>query len=362
MKLLYITPRISGAGGMQRVLSVKTALLAGMGYTVAVLTTNADSEDVIYDFHPSINFYNITPDRGTAYLWSYKSLLNEVVAKINPDVAIMCDNGLKGFLLPFILKANCTLVYERHGSKYIEEKPVKKSIITLLKNKAIYFYMEYAAARFDKFIVLTPAATKEWKLKNIEVIPNPLWFTPVASAALTSNTAIAVGRHTYEKGFDRLLEIWSRIIKVRPDWVLNIYGDDNPEFDLKKKAKALGISSQVNFSEPQKDILDAYIDASVCLMTSRSEGFGMVLIEAMACGVPCIAFDCPVGPSDIITDGYNGFLIRDGNIAAYVSKLETLMENEVLRKEMGCNAITSTAKFESSRIMEKWDILFRSLS
>lgn len=362
MKLLYITTRISGAGGMQRVLSVKTAALAAKGHEVSILITNADDELVYYRFSAAVQLHTITPDRRIPnYFFSYKKLLNEAVARINPDAVIMVDNGLKGFLLPFILNKKYPVVYERHGSKYIQEKPVKKTLVNALKSFGIHKIMDAGSKRFDRFVVLTQAGRKEWTRDNIDVIPNPLWFETNEPAALTNKIAIGVGRHTYEKGYDRMFAAWKMVIDDYPGWILKIYGDDNPECDLKALAVKIGVADAVQFLPPQEDIAKAYKEASVCLMASRSEGFGMVLLEAMACGVPCVAFNCPAGPAEIITDAENGFLIEDGNIDAYAGKVRLLLENEALRKDLGLMARKSSRRFALDTIMEKWEALFNSL-
>lgn len=360
MKLLYITTRISGAGGLQRVLSVKTDYLIKKGYEVALLVTNADNDEVVYNFNPDISYHIIAPDRSFfGYFNSYKKLIRKKVAEVNPDIVIVCDNGLKGFLLPFILGKKYPLIYERHGSKYIEEKA--GGLFSSLTKGFRHKFMDYGASGFDKFIVLTDKACSEWRLNNIEVIPNPLWFHTTESSDLEKNIAVAVGRHTYEKGYDRLFKIWAGVLNNNPSWILKVYGDPNPDYDLVQMAKDFGIIENVEFIAAQKNILPAYLEASVFLMGSRSEGFGMVLAEAMACGVPCVAFDCPVGPSEIIQDGYNGFLITDDDIKDYTAKVNMLISDESLRKKMGEQAKQSVSKFEIEPIMNKWIALFNSL-
>lgn len=360
MRLLYITTRISGAGGLQRVLSVKTDYLIKKGYEVTLLATNTDNDEIVYSFNPDISYHTITPDKSfPGYFISYKKLIKKKVAEINPDIVIVCDNGLKGFLLPFVLHKKHPLIYERHGSKYIEEKA--ESLFSYLTRGLRYKFMDYGASGFDKFIVLTDKASSEWPLKNIEVIPNPLWFNTPLSSNLENNSAVAVGRHTYEKGYDRLFKIWANIVNDHPSWILKVYGDQNPDYDLVQMAKDFGITENIEFIAAQKNILPAYLESSVFLMGSRSEGFGMVLVEAMACGVPCIAFNCPVGPSEIIQDGYNGFLITDGDIEGYTAKVNMLITDVTLRKKTGKQAKQSVSKFEIEPIMNKWIALFTSL-
>lgn len=360
MRLLYITTKISGAGGMQRVLAVKSDfLIVDKGYEIHILTTNAeDAESVLYDFNPEIVFHNINPRRSALqYFWSYKKLLNECVEAVNPDIIIMMDNGLKSFLLPFILKKKYPLIYELHVSKYI----LKSKGSMAVKDKFIFPFMALAVSRFNAFVVLTQKGSSEWKLNNLHVIPNPLWFTTDQTSTLDSKIAVAVGRHVYEKGYDRMFAVWKQVLASHPDWQLHIYGDTDKETDLYSLAKQKGILDNVKFFSTEKDIIKVYQNASLYLMTSRYEGFGMVLLEAMACGLPCIAFDCPVGPSGIIKDGYNGFLLEDGNIQSFTEAVKKLIEDKDMRIEMGHNAKVSSAGFALPLIMKQWDTLFDSV-
>ena len=136
---------------------------------------------------------------------------------------------------------------------------------------------------------------------------------------------------------------------------------DENSLKFKKLCKDLNISNNVNFNMFTRTIQDKYFQSSLFLMTSRSEAFGMVLIEAMASGLPCLAYDCPIGPRAIINEGENGFLIEDGNVDSFVQKLELLIDNENLRIKMGKNAITSIKKYNIDSIMQQWKMLFESL-
>ncbi|RYJ41864.1 glycosyltransferase family 4 protein [Flavobacterium beibuense] len=362
MKLLYITTRISGAGGLQRILSVKTDYLVKKGYEVVIVVTNADDDEMIYNFNDRVEIITITPNRNKLhYFNSYKKHIKSLTDKISPNIVIVCDNGFKGFLVPLILK-KIPLIYERHGSRLLELEETGRGILKAINRKVSYYLTGYMASKFDKIVVLNEAAKKEWGFKDIDVIPNPLWFKVTNLSPLDEKIAIAVGRHVYEKGYDRMFEIWSNVIKEHPDWILKIYGKDNPDYDIKALAEHYNISKNVVFEQPQCNIIKAYQEASICLLTSRSEGFGMVLIEAMACGVPCVGYDCPVGPSDIIEDCLNGYLIQDGDKEAFAEKLNLLIEDYKHRQLLGVYAKDSVKRFELNSIMDKWESLFKKLS
>jgi glycosyltransferase involved in cell wall biosynthesis len=365
MRLLYIANTLSGAGGLQRILLLKAGYLAEyMGYDVTIITTgNKSDEEIFYPVSSKLKFTTIKPDKANmlSYLTSYVKLLSNNINALNPDVVIMCDNGLKSFLLPFILNKKFKLVYERHVTKFIEDKAKTFRLLSATFSKLVYKFMDYSAAKFDEFIVVTQQGKNEWGSKNLAVIPNPLWFSSDVVSSLTNKRVIAVGRHAYEKGYDRMFAAWKQVIKKYPEWMLDIYGDDNPEYDIRQLARDTGVETSVNFILPTKNIIGAYINSSICLMTSRYEGFGMVLLEAMACGVPCVAFNCPVGPSDIISNTIDGVLVKDGNIEDLVKSVLLLIEDTALRLEMGAKAKKSSEAYNLDVIMQQWDVVFKSL-
>lgn len=351
---------------MQRVVLVKAGYLAEkLGYNVTILTTNTlPAEDIIYPVSTQITVKAIKPVKNNAvkYFFSYKHLINMIVDEVRPDIIIMCDNGLKSFFLPFILNKKLPLVYERHGSKFLKDIQPGTGLLSRVKEKISYRMMNFCGSRFDSFVTLTENGAKEWPFRNVKVIHNPLWFDTSFVSPLKNKRALTVARHTYEKGYDRLFKIWKEVTLLHPDWVLDVYGNDNPDYDVRQLAIDHGLAHQVSFHTPVKDIVDVYKEASLYLMASRYEGFGMVLLEAMACGVPCISFNCPTGPEEIIKDGRNGFLIPNGDINQFVERVVNLIEDHNLRAEMGARAKEHSASFSIDVIMKQWDDLFRVLA
>lgn len=253
------------------------------------------------------------------------------------------------------------MIYERHVSKSIE----MRHYLSALKKWSIrikWILMEILAKNYDKFVVLTNGNKNEWKsLQNMEVIANPLSFYPKESSSTQNRKVIAVGKQSYQKGYDLLLEAWQEVVKKLHGWQLNIYGKFDESQQLEQKANELNIAKNVNFYPPEKNIQSKYLESSIYVMSSRFEGFGMVLIEAMACGVPCVSFDCPHGPADIINDGEDGFVVENGNIKALANKIILLIEDMELRKKMGANAKKNIKRYLPGNIVPQWDKLFRTL-
>jgi len=363
MKLLYITNQICGSAGLERVLSIKTDyLIEKYGYDIHILTMNQNDTPVFYDFNKNITFYDITVKGNPfQYFLQYKKGLRSIVKKVAPDVISVCDDGLKGFFVPRIIGKPCPMIYERHVSKNIEVKEDKVSTKTKLISSIKYGLMHIGAKAYDRFVVLTTDNLNEWKLKNLQVISNPLSFYPDQNAPLEEKTVLAVGRQSYQKGYDRLLESWKKVSEKHPDWKLKVYGKKDERLNLDGLANTFGVSETVEFHAPTKDILSEYLKSSIYVMSSRFEGFGMVLIEAMACGVPVISFDCPCGPKDIISDKEDGFLIPNNDTEGFAKTIIHLIEEKNIRKEMGIKAKKNSSRFLPEEIVPEWDTLFKSI-
>lgn len=364
MKLLYVTNGISGSGGLERVLSIKSNYFTEkLGYEVHIITLNDGKKEPFYEFCNRVTFHDIKLNRKNPliYFFMYKKGIEKVLKSIKPDVISVCDDGLKGMLFPVFFGKKIPVVYERHVSINVEQKEINPSFIYKIRLAITYSLMKFGAKKFDRFIVLTKGNFQEWNIKNILVIPNPLPFSTLKKASLDNKKVLVVGRHAYQKGYDMLLEIWSKVHVIFQDWQLEIYGKPNINLGLNELRENFALSDTVHFYDPIKNIQEKYLEASIYLMTSRFEGFGMVLIEAMSYGVPCISFDCPHGPSDIITHDEDGLLVENGNIESFSNNLLNLIQNKEKRKQMGTLAKKNVNRYSPEIIMPQWDKLFNEL-
>lgn len=363
MRLLYITNQICGSGGLERVLSIKASYLAEkLDYDIHILTLNQFDEPLFYEFSKKITLHDITVKGNLiSYFNQYRKGIRKIYKQLDPDIVIVCDDGLKGLLLPPLLIKGKPLVYERHVSKNIELKSDSPTILSRVKTKITHSLMNYGAKKYDRFVVLTKGNATEWNSENVVVIPNPMSFAPNEYSDVANKIALVVGRHAYQKGYDRLLKIWAIAHKNFPEWKLNIYGKINKSLGYEDLAIELGLQDSVNFFNPVKNIQEKYKESSIYAMSSRFEGFPMVLIEAMGYGLPCISFDCPWGPEEAITDGENGFIIENGDIPDFAEKLELLMDRFELRQRMGKHAVQKSLQYLPERIVPLWDKLFKEL-
>lgn len=350
MKLLYITNGINGAGGLERVLSVKTSLLADQyGYDVTIATLNEDHHRPFYPFSSNVKFKIFTvAGSGLSYFLQYRKAIRQLVREVQPDVISVCDDGVKGFFIPRIIGSKIPVVYERHAS------------VVLNNSSLIHKMMRLLAPDFRKFVVLTKGNLQEWPSGNLTVIPNPVSFYPENLSPLVNKKIIAVGSHSYNKGYDRLLEVWKKTADLYPDWSLEIYGKSSTGHQYENLAASLNLNN-IAFYAPVANIQEKYQEADIFALPSRSEGFGMVLIEAMSVGLPVVSFDCPHGPADIITHGEDGFLVENGNIDEFSDRLQQLMDSFELRKRMGNAGREHVKKYLPEVVVKEWDELFQGL-
>ena len=336
MKLLYITNGITGVGGLERVLSIKASYFADyLGYDVHIVSLNETAKKPFYTFSSAIRFHSLEVGSGPI---QYIKQMRAVVALIKPDIISVCDDGLKGFTVPLWIGGKAKIIYERHASVLINASKWKQ------------LAMQKLSFLFTRFIVLTQYNLSEWRSKNLEVISNPVALNPKEGALVQNPVILCVGSISYNKGYDLLLEAWDLIESRYKDWSIEVYG---------KGDSSLLHGKRVYFNPPVSDIQSKYMKSSILALPSRSEGFGMVLIEAMACGVPCVAFDCPCGPRDIIRAGEDGFLVENGNVEAFATKLSKLIEDESLRQLMGIQARINVQRYNIESVANQWDQLFK---
>ena len=211
-------------------------------------------------------------------------------------------------------------------------------------------------------VLLTSRDSDDWgEITKTFVIPNPISFYPKETAKLESKQVIMVGRYNDAKGYDYLIPAWEIVHKRHPDWILNVFGSGELRDTVVRWVKERNLEDCVILNEPTDDIMSKYLESSICVLSSRYEGFSLVIIESMSCGVPVVSFDCPHGPRNIISDGEDGLLIEYLNSQALANGICRLIEDPELRKQFGEKARHSILRFSKDVIMMKWDNLFHDL-
>lgn len=371
MKILYQIHSTYNPGGMERVLLNKVRyFVEEKGWDVTVVTTDQHDRSSFYPFPNVVEMIdlgvNYSDDNGKPFIKKlmgyfrrrqlHKKRLKEVLAEIRPDVVDCFYPGECSFVPG--LKDGSKKVMELHQSKLFHHQ-YNRSGLMGLADKVRAWMDERLVRKFDRFVVLTQEDMQMWgEMPGIRVIPNAANFIAEKYSDCSAKRVIAVGRLDYQKSFDRLIQVWEKVHQQMPDWRLDIFGQGEWQEMLQGMIDERGLQETLKLNGPTKNIGQEYSESSMIVMSSHYEGFPMVMIEAMACGLPAVSFDFKCGPRDIIKEGENGLVVKDGDIDGLAEAMMTLMRDDELRKKMGENAKKVVEAFSEVKVMDKWVRLY----
>lgn len=379
-KIVFCTPALYSAGGVERVVSFKASYFAEQqGYDVTIIVTEGRGRACFFPLSDRVKVINF--ELGFEALWQasfvkkiflylskqrqFKKRLKGELMRIRPDITISMLRREINFLTDI-----------PDGSKKVGELHVNRSNYrnfeandsNVLKRFFAKLWMRNLVkklSRLDQLVVLTDKSKASWpELSNVSVIPDPITIevkSEEVKSEKCSKRVVTIGRYAYQKGYDLLLQAWAEVEKQYPDWTLDIYGQGD-QTSYRQLMGDLGIDvHRCHLNGPVEDVVKVYQNSSVFVLSSRFEGFGLVLVEAMACGLPVVSFDCPAGPDEIITDGLDGLLVPSGDVHALAEKLIAMMANENLRKRLGEQARQSARRYEMASIANQWTALFEKV-
>lgn len=377
MKLIYCTHSTYNPGGMERVLLNKVTYLSQLpGWEVAVVTTDQHQRPPFYPFPEKVRMtdleinYSEDNEKGawkkiTGYLRKrkeHKRKLTALLLKEKPDIVVSLYPSESSFIPD--IKDGSKKVLELHYCKFFRLQYGRKGLLGWI-DKLRTRQDEQIVRRFDKFVVLTNEDRGYWgDLPNIEVIPNAAMHVSDAYSDVMNKRVIAVGRLDYQKGFDRLIQAWELVQHTGKftDWKLDIYGQGEWQEMLQQMINKAELQNTVCLNRPTKQIGEEYVKSDMLVMSSNYEGFPMVMIEAMACGLPVVSFDYKCGPKDIIQSGINGLLVPNGDIQALADAMMKVMEDEAYRKMLSLNARKVVDTYSEQAVMAQWIRLFTSIT
>lgn len=376
-KIVYCTPSLYIPGGVERVLTTKANYLAETaGYEVYIILTDGKGKQPYYPLSPEvkliqldINFEELWHLSFVKKVWvylkkqrKYKKMLTDTLMALRPDITVSLLRREINFITS--IKDGSVKVGEMHVNRE-HYRNFEKGKGNFIKNFFSFIWQKQLINKLqclDKFIVLTEDDRNNWsELNNTLVIPNPLAHIPNNLSTLSNKQVVSVGRYSHEKGFDMLIDAWKLVKDRYPDWILKIAGSGNVE-NLTPLIHNKSLDNSITPLLPTPNIYDLYMNSSLYICSSRFEGFGMTITEAMSSGLPCVSFDCPHGPRNIISNGVNGYLVEPENIEALAERICHLIENEELRKEMGKAARKRAEDFQEEKIMKQWIDLFENIS
>lgn len=378
MTIVYVIETLVPRGGTERIITDKANYLADkFKYKIFIIScTQQQNQQNSFPLSPSVEQIKLGIPYYSQYRYKYpkrlflkvslnkklKNSITKIVQQINPDILV----GIGHYKADTVCSINCNAkkIIECHEVRLFTLLETGKNISLISRINTFLFrdkYFQTVEKKSDAIITLTEGDRKEWEKAHFtKVIPN---FSSMPISAISNceqKRIIAVGRLEWEKGYDRLIDIWEIVSIKHSDWYLDIYGEGTQYKKLQAIIMNRGIK-RMQIHNETNNISKEYSNSSICVLTSHFEGFALVLLEAMKHGVPCIAFDCPFGPASIINDSECGYLIEDGNTTLFAEKLSLLIENELLRKRFSQKAIERSKIFSADSIMEKWKEIFESL-
>ena len=376
MKIVYCLNSISHLGGIAVVTIVKANALAEIAgnevyvcvsdYRPNALSARLSEKVALVDL--DINYY-ADDWKSKWHVWKgifvkrckHKRKLTQKLKEIDPDIVVSVGQCEK-YMLPKI-KGRWATVREIH---YISDY---RSYTASGFRERIYasfcecYDLNWKIKGYDHIVLLTEEDRKRnWrKVENVSVIANPQTFQGTLPSAVKNKKVISIGRLEAEKNYSSLIQAFRNVVQKHSDWTLEIYGEGRLKRELQNLTEHLGLERNISLNAPIIAVADKYAEASCFALSSVYEGFSLVIVEAMACGLPVVAYDCPCGPKDIISNGVDGFLVAMGDEQALADKINYLIEHPDKRIAMGKAALEKTQKYSVEKIVPIWMNLFEDL-
>ena len=375
MRIVYFKDQIGKKGGMERVTIAKANALAQIpGNEVwIILDTNRRPQALPIDYKVHVIDLDLDYTKvswGHAFrvfrtikmVRDFKQKLKYVLTNVQPDVAISLGGLENHFLFSMSPQYQFVFIKELHlisNSRRMKADNVFQYGIAFMRELLEY----WTSKRYDCILDLTQGDKENhWNgNSHVTVIPNPIIEDHHHRSSLDQHVVVTAGRLAKEKNFSALIRSWTIVYKKHPDWKLEIWGEGDEEEILLRLIEGNGLKESIFINRYTDDIFTKFANASIFVLTSQMEAFGMAITEAMSCGLPVVSCDCPYGPREVITEGKDGFLVPKGNEQLMAERICYLIEHEDIRQQMGAAAVEKSKQYSMDIIIQKWMTLFQEL-
>ena len=382
MKILIIHRSFALVGGAERVIIEKANYLANAGHQLLLVSYEQGQHPLPYELHPSVGYRDLDCRFFTLSSYSlllhiyhffrlrrkFRKSLHIAIEDFKPDVIVLASDW-QTLMVTVLQSVNpIPVIAEFHNTYAYIMRKVGSSDNWLRKGLTKFYYRQTInnLRKCSKLVVLTEIDAENWRrhFDNVCVIPNPVTKYPeeIDNIPKDFGRIIFVGRFNHEKRIDRLITAFSMFADRYPNWHVDIFGDGNEKQNLLNLIKQVKLENRVIIHEPTKAIYDEYKRSEMLVLCSEHEASPLVLVEAMACGVPCVSLDCPTGPRAIIKDGETGLLAKDGDVNDLALKIEWLIIHDEERKEMGLRAHEAAKIYKPACVMKEWEQLYSGVA
>lgn len=377
MKIAIIIPGMNMAGGIERVVSMQANYWQKeCGYHVCIFTHADSACSSFYSLENGIRILHIGSRPVVSMLdkipgiYACRILIARIaqyrvcIEREKPDIILSMMHGSENFYLKKVT-GNIPVIGVNHISLNLRRGDYIHSSIKRLIHMLLYEFQMVKLRRYDAIVALSKTDCYRLRKSGCHsyYIPNPCSFESddTGKEKIRKKRIIMVGRMDYMKGQDRLLNVWKLLAPKNPEWMLMFVGDGDTYEQIAHKVIELGLESRVELVRNSNDVYTLLSESSIFAFTSRSESFGMAILEALSCGLPVITYDCENGPRDLIDNYYNGFLIPDDNQVELAKKIQLLIDDDKLRENLMINAIKSSGKFVVEIVMKQWNDLLKDV-
>jgi glycosyltransferase involved in cell wall biosynthesis len=351
-----------GAGGAERVAVTLVNAWAERGDSVTLVSTYSGRGECFYPLSNKIRLVYLADLVGTQKktLWAYPkrlAALRKLFRESGADVIVSFLLHVNVAAIAASLGIGVPIIVSEHSNPLTSVRSSK------LRWMARILYPRASALTVLTEGVVEPVKSSNPGLRRVVVMPNPIPEELIQIRRADLDTArkrlIAVGRLLSLKQFDMLIEMFASLAADFPQWDLCIWGDGPQRSDLETLVREYGLEDRVMLAGSTQRIWNEMSQAHVFALTSRFEGLPMAMMEAMAIGLPCVAFDCPSGPKELTRDGKDGLLVPPGDKARFIQELRHVMSDATLRVSLGERAAESVRqRYSIANVLANWDQLF----
>ena len=371
MRIAFVLRAVILTGGIERIIVEKMNWLAERGHDVILITYEQGLHPMSFQLHPSVHHVDVDCRFFTVYnhpflfrpffifkmRQKFKKRLQAIIADYGLDIIVMPHNIKEFQYVIASMSSVVSVVYESHSAS---AEFVQGGMLRILMNNICFFPM---LRKIKLVIALTKGDSMFWKrhCNHVQTVVNPLssYHDSIEVCSKEEGRILYVGRLHPIKRIDRLIQAFSLIANKYPLWHIDIFGEGEEKNRLSRMISDYGLTERIIIHSPVPSIFEEYRRSQFLVLSSDSEGFSLVIIEAMSCGIPVVSTDCPYGPREIIDDGKTGLMscMKADDLA---TKMEWMITHEAERQEMGLLAHQTVSRYEKNKVMEEWEKTYQS--